>query len=82
MAVPFQTPTVPGVAPAADPTTISLEKMKPHNNDSYQPMESADHSNDWTRTGVGSDMMVFTSGSSAKEGRLWISVRASGLVVL
>src|SRR5688500_4658894 len=33
--VPFQTPTVPGVAPDAEPTTISAEKMNPHSSDSY-----------------------------------------------
>lgn len=81
IAVPFQTPTVPGVAPAAEPTTISLEKMKPQRRDSYHPIESADHSNDCARTGVGSAMMLATWGSSANDGRLWIRVRASGLVV-
>jgi hypothetical protein len=44
MEVPFQTPTVPGVAPDAVPTTISEEKMKPHTKDSYQPIDKADHS--------------------------------------
>lgn len=79
IAVPFHTPTVPGVAPDADPTTISLEKMNPQSKDSYQPIERADHSNECTRTGAGSAMMLWIAGSSAKEGRLSIRVRASGL---
>lgn len=82
MPVPFHTPTVPGVAPVADPTTISLEKIKPQRSDSYQPIDSADHSNDWTRTGVGSEMILLTCGSSENDGRLLINVRASGLEVV
>lgn len=80
--VPFQTPTVPGVAPAADPTTISLAKMNPQSRDSYQPMERADHSKECTRTGPASLMMPRISGSSANDGMLEIKVRASGFEVL
>ena len=79
MPVPFQTPTVPGVAPEAEPTTISLEKMKPQSSDSYQPIERADHSNECTRTGEGSETIVWIAGSSKNVGRLVINVRASGL---
>ena len=78
MPVPFQTPTVPGVAPDAVPTTISLEKMKPQSNDSYHPIERGDHSKEWTRMGEGSDMMVRITGSSTKDGTLDIKARASG----
>src|SRR5437762_14231658 len=78
MAVPFQTPTVPGVDPDAEPTTISLAKMKPHRRDSYQPRESGDHSNRWTRIGDGSESTAWIRGSSAKEGSSEIKVRASG----
>lgn len=77
--VPFQTPTVPGVEPDAEPTTISLEKMKPQSRDSYQPMESVVHSKECTRIGEGSERMVWMWGSSAKEGRLETRVRASVL---
>ena len=80
--VPFHTPTVPGVAPDADPTTISLEKMNPQSSDSYQPIESADHSKEWTRTGPASVIMVWIRGSSANDGILAIKVRASGFVAL
>lgn len=76
--VPFQTPTVPGVAPEADPTTISLEKINPQSKDSYQPIERADHSNECTRGAEGSEIMLCIAGSSVKEGRLAINVRASG----
>lgn len=79
MAVPFQTPTVPGVGLDADPTTISLAKIKPQSKDSYQPRASADHSKACTRTGDGSDSRVWIFGSSAKVGRLLIRVLASGL---
>jgi hypothetical protein len=77
--VPFQTPTLPGVEFDVEPTTISLEKMKPQSNDSYQPKESADHSKECTRAGEGSDKMTWIRGSSAKVERLLIKVRASGL---
>lgn len=77
--VPFHTPTVPGVAPDAVPTTISLEKMKPQSKDSYQPKDRADHSKECTRTGEGSDSSPWIVGSSAKEGRFASKVRASGL---
>ena len=82
MAVPFHTPTVPGVAPEAEPTTISLEKMNPHSKDSYQPMERADHSKECTRVGGGSEIILWIIGSSANEGMFVIRVRASGLEVL
>lgn len=80
--VPFQTPTVPGVAPDAVPTTISLEKMNPQRRDSYQPIERADHSKVCTRTGEGSAMMMRMAGSSVKDGRLVMRVRASGVEAL
>lgn len=64
----------------ADPTSISLEKMKPHRRDSYQPNASADHSNEWTLMGDGSVSRARMLGSSAKVGRLLIRVLASGLV--
>lgn len=77
MDVPFQTPTVPGVAPDAVPTTISEEKMKPHTNDSYQPIDKADHSKEWTRAGAGSEVMLWIIGSSTNDGRFVIRVRVS-----
>lgn len=70
---------MPGVAPEAVPTTISLEKINPQSRDSYQPIERADHSNEWTRTGDGSETIVWIAGSSKNDGRLLIKVRASGL---
>jgi hypothetical protein len=62
----------------ADPTSISLEKMKPHRSDSYQPKASADHSNEWTLICDGSASRERMLGSSAKVGKLLIKVRASG----
>jgi len=78
IAVPFQTPTVPGVDPDAEPTTISLAKMKPHRRDSYHPRDSGDHSNRWTRIGDASESRAWIRGSSAKDGSSEIKVRASG----
>ena len=78
MPVPFQTPTVPGVAPDAVPTTISLEKINPQSRDSYHPIDSADHSKEWTRMGEGSETIVCIAGSSRKDDMLEIKVRASG----
>lgn len=77
MAVPFQTPTVPGVALAADPTTISLANTKPQRSDSYQPSERGDHSNICTRMGDGSANIALICGAAAKDGSSVINVRAS-----
>jgi hypothetical protein len=79
MYVPFQTPTAPGVAPDAVPTTISEENMKPQTNDSYQPIDKADHSKEWTRAGAGSEVMLWIIGSSVNVGRFAIRVRVSAL---
>lgn len=62
----------------ADPTSISLEKMKPQRSDSYQPKARADHSKEWTLMGDGSARRARMLGSSAKVGRLLIRVLASG----
>lgn len=70
MAVPFQTPTAPGVVPLdVVPTIISEAKMKPHSRDSYQPKDRGDHSNKWTRIGDGSERTIAMDGSDAKDGR-------------
>lgn len=79
MAVPFHTPTVPGVALDAEPTTISLEKTNPQSNDSYQPNARGVHSKACTLIGLGSVKIAAMLGSSANVGRFFINVRASGL---
>lgn len=55
--------------------------MNPHSSDSYQPSDKGDHSNKCTLIGDGSVRSAWTRGSSAKEGRLEMKVRASGFRV-
>lgn len=52
--------------------------MNPQSRDSYHPIESGDHSKEWTRIGDGSEIIVRIAGSSSKDEMLEIKVRASG----